>query len=156
MLPELCEQVLKSCAHGLAESEHGLENGAYDDHKNERPPQLVQKYVVQPAAPCAGKMLLVVDSASNLAGPLPALRKILENREHRIRTPIVVLSQEAVHDIQPGSLGRAHHGNRSSEFCGEFENVERAASLGKSIRHIQKHECRQTQSDHRFCQYQLT
>ena len=38
---------------------------------------------------------------------------------------------------------------------GEFENVERAAALGKNIRHVQEHESRQAQSDHGRCQYQL-
>ena len=77
MQPKLCEQILKRRAHGLAESKHSLENGTYDHHKDERPPQLVQKYVVQPAGPNVGKWALVVDSTAKLIRPFSALRKIL-------------------------------------------------------------------------------
>ena len=88
-------------------------------------------------------MPLVIDSAPNLTCPLPALRKILKNWEQCIWTLIVVLPQESIHGLEPSSLCRTHHGNRRPQFRGEFENVERPTSLGKNIRHIQEHECRQ-------------
>ena len=97
-------------------------------------------------------MPLIIHSAPNLAGPLPALRKVSadrKNRQQRRWIRIAVLPQEALNHIEPGFLCRTHHGNRRSQFFGEFQNVERPAALGKNVRHIQEHESWQTQCNHR-------
>src|SRR5208282_6316312 len=111
---QLGEQVLKSCAHGLAKPEDGLENGAHDDQENERSPVFMKKDVVEPAAPNAGKMLLVIDAAAYLSGPLPALRNVLQGGQNGKQGRGVVaeiLSQEAIDRIQSGFLGSTDHGN---------------------------------------------
>src|SRR6185437_14493076 len=128
--PHTRKQFTKPIAQRLADTEDHLEDRDNDRDEDDRTPDAIEQDRVKAARPTRRLRLLEVAARADLAGPLAARGRILDDGQPRgagtRQWELAELLQEVPDKVHAGSLRRADQRDRVTELMRERKRVDLA------------------------------